>query len=124
MIRVSVYIVAFNFQYWKDKAAELKQQLVGSDVTTPKKSVPKQQAKPDKKGKSHAKSSHSKSESLPATPTTQPIDMAAHLKLLGESLTTVGLLLKQQVYDIHVRCRMCIYTCVVFGSPEIYVLYR
>ena len=78
----------------------MKQQLEASGALPPrKKSESKADARPDKALKLHTKiSSPSKTESVTNNSTAQPIDMAAHLKLLGESLMTVGLLLKQQVH--------------------------
>ena len=71
----------FCFQYWRDKAEETRK-LLG--LTSPRDaSTPTLAA------------SHGKAQTK--VDKTEPIDLAAHLQLLGESLSTIGACLRVQV---------------------------
>ncbi|XP_048587907.1 HMG domain-containing protein 4 isoform X1 [Nematostella vectensis] len=64
-----------------------------------------------------------------SAPSTQPIDMAAHLKLLGESLTTIGTTLRaQEAMEVHgtlsvlldsILCAMCPLTFLTSQVEEL-----
>uniref|UniRef100_H2ZRM9 HMG-box containing 4 n=1 Tax=Latimeria chalumnae TaxID=7897 RepID=H2ZRM9_LATCH len=83
---------------WKQKAQYLQHKQIKAEATTVKRKLGSADSSSKAKGPSGSLSSHKKSPSGSMTlssspakiPETEPIDVAAHLQLLGESLSLIG----------------------------------